>query len=123
MGFTQQIHNFYTTKGIKSGWSHLDTFFNNIGYNKEKGRKERRKEGRSKTIQDAKEGPKEEDNPFAMKLKKTERVQRTWDDGGLESVDLKHHEFEQPPQDPESEGKSTVKLGKALECDLDDKEE
>merc|ERR1712123_246051 len=70
-----------------------------------------------------KEEPKEEDNPFAMKLKKTERVQRTWDDGGLESVDLKHHEFEQPPQDPESEGKSTVKLGKALECDLDDKEE
>merc|ERR1712106_164955 len=48
-----------------------------------------------------KEEPKEEDNPFAMKLKKTERVQRTWDDGGLESVDLKHHEFEQPPQDPE----------------------
>merc|ERR1712013_830162 len=71
-----------------------------------------------------KEEPKEEESPFgAIKLKKAERVQRTWDDAGLETVDLKHHEFERPPQDPESEGKSTVKLGKALECDLDDKEE
>merc|ERR1711874_248381 len=71
-----------------------------------------------------KEEPKEEESPFgAIKLKKAERVQRTWDDAGLETVDLKHHEFERPPQDPESEGKSTVKLGKALECDLDEKEE
>merc|ERR1712013_165745 len=67
--------------------------------------------------------PKEEPPFGAIKLKKAERVQRTWDDAGLETVDLKHHEFERPPQDPESEGKSTVKLGKALECDLDDKEE
>ena len=49
-----------------------------------------------------KEEPKEEESPFGkIKLKKSERVQRTWDDGGLESVDLKHHEFERPPQDPE----------------------
>merc|ERR1712083_1242126 len=71
-----------------------------------------------------KEEPKEEESPFGgIKLKKAERVQRTWDDAGLETVDLKHHEFERPPQEPESEGKSTVKLGKALECDIDDKEE
>merc|ERR1712098_702762 len=71
-----------------------------------------------------KEEPKEEESPFgAIKLKKAERVQRTWDDAGLETVELKHHEFERPPQDPTSEGKSTVKLGKALECDIDDKEE
>ena len=45
--------------------------------------------------------PKEEaknDSPFgAIKLKKAETVKRTWDDGGLESVDLKHHEFEKVP--------------------------
>ena len=42
---------------------------------------------------------KEEEVPaFAgMKLKKSERVQRKWDDGGLETVDLKHHEFEKVP--------------------------
>merc|ERR1711881_496352 len=62
-----------------------------------------------------KEEPKEEESPFgAIKLKKAERVQRTWDDAGLETVELKHHEFERPPRDPTSEGKSTVKLGKAL---------
>merc|ERR1711981_578600 len=42
---------------------------------------------------------KEEEVPaFAgMKLKKSERVQRKRDDGGLETVDLKHHEFEKEP--------------------------
>merc|ERR1711997_1253190 len=42
---------------------------------------------------------KEEEVPaFAgMKLKKSERVQRKWDDGGMETVDLKHHEFEKEP--------------------------
>ena len=44
---------------------------------------------------------KEEEVPaFAgMKLKKSERVQRKWDDGGLETVDLKHHEFEKEPRE------------------------
>merc|ERR1712165_180314 len=39
---------------------------------------------------------KEEETPaFAgMKLKKSERVQRKWDDDKMETVDLKHHEFE-----------------------------
>jgi len=49
-----------------------------------------------------KEEPKEEESPFGkIKLKKAERVQRTWEDTGLETVDLKHHEFERPPQESE----------------------
>merc|ERR1712083_1008666 len=42
---------------------------------------------------------KEEEAPgFAgMKLKKAERVQRKWDDDKMETVDLKHHEFEKEP--------------------------
>ena len=45
--------------------------------------------------------PPEEDQPaFAgMKLKKAQTVKRQWDDGGLEKVDLKHHEFEGIPQE------------------------
>lgn len=44
---------------------------------------------------------KEEEVPaFAgMKLKKSERVQRKWDDDKMETVDLKHHEFEKVPQE------------------------
>ena len=44
---------------------------------------------------------KEEETPaFAgMKLKKSERVQRKWDDDKMETVDLKHHEFEKVPQE------------------------
>ena len=42
---------------------------------------------------------KEEEVPaFAgMKLKKSERVQRKFDDNKMETVDLKHHEFEKEP--------------------------
>merc|ERR1712083_1116301 len=72
----------------------------------------------------AKEEPKEEEAPFGkIKLKKSERVQRTWDDGGLEQVDLKHHEFENTPQDVQPENRSTIKLGKVLDCDIEEKEE
>ena len=45
--------------------------------------------------------PEEEKPAFAVKLKKAETVKRTWDDGGLETVDLKHHEFERAPQEHE----------------------
>ena len=45
-----------------------------------------------------KEEPKEEEAPFAMKLKKTERVQREWKDPEMETVKLAHHEFEKAPQ-------------------------
>lgn len=49
-----------------------------------------------------KEEPKEEESPFGkIKLKKAETVKRTWDDPGMESVDLKHHEFERAPQEEE----------------------
>merc|ERR1712223_2188402 len=61
------------------------------------------------------EEPKEEEPPFAMKLKKTERVQREWKDPEMETVKLAHHEFEKAPQPVEPEGKSTVKLGEPLE--------
>jgi hypothetical protein len=45
-----------------------------------------------------KEEPKEEESPFGkIKLKKAETVKRTWEDEGLEKVDLKHHEFERAP--------------------------
>merc|ERR1711962_357722 len=54
-----------------------------------------------------KEEPKEEEPPFAMKLKKTERVQREWKDPEMETVKLAHHEFEKAPQPVEPEGKST----------------
>merc|ERR1712107_258818 len=48
--------------------------------------------------------PKEEEQPaFAgMKLKKAQTVKRTWDDGGVEKVDLKHHEFEGEPQEEQN---------------------
>merc|ERR1712156_933509 len=55
---------------------------------------------------------KEEETPaFAgMKLKKSERVQRKWDDDKMETVDLKHHEFEKVPQEegPELTSESWV---------------
>merc|ERR1712080_792424 len=55
---------------------------------------------------------KEEEAPsFAgMKLKKSERVQRKWDDDNLEKVELKHHEFEKVPQEegPELTSESWV---------------
>merc|ERR1712041_36100 len=82
-------------------------------------------ENKKKEVEKPKEEPKEEEPPFAMKLKKAERVQRTWEDPKMETVKLAHHEFEKAPQDIEPEGKSAVKLGQSLECDLnikDDKE-
>jgi len=42
---------------------------------------------------------KEEEPAFGgFKLKKAETVKRSWDDGGLENVNLKHHEFEKEPE-------------------------
>merc|ERR1712111_166676 len=65
-----------------------------------------------------KEEPKEEESPFGkIKLKKSETVKRTWDDPSMETVDLKHHEFEKAPQDIEPEGMSTIKLGKIIESE------
>ena len=88
-----------------------------------------------------KEEPKEEESPFGkIKLKKAETVKRTWDDPGMETVDLKHHEFERAPQEEEvyqltavpeclchdhilqPEGQTSVKLGNVIEDDDDNEE-
>merc|ERR1712048_481846 len=70
-----------------------------------------------------KEEKKEEEAPFGkISLKKSQTVKRTWDEPAMETVDLKHHEFERAPQDVESEGMSTVKLGKMIDCDIAEKE-
>lgn len=63
--------------------------------------------------------------PFAgMKLRKASQVKRTWDDDKLETVDLKHHEFEHLPQEDEPEKMTTVILSEPIqdEKELEDKE-
>lgn len=59
---------------------------------------------------------KEEEQPaFAgFKLKKATTVKREWDDGGLEKVDLKHHEFEKQPQEETPEKGSSVLLSEGI---------
>merc|ERR1712080_649195 len=56
--------------------------------------------------------PKEEEQPaFAgMKLKKSSTVKRDWDDGGLEKVDLKHHEFEKTPEEEQPERGTGIEM-------------
>merc|ERR1712060_396458 len=61
-----------------------------------------------------KEEPKEEEPPFAMKLKKTERVQREWKDPEMETVKLAHHEFEKAPQPVEVNMRMGSFLGSIL---------
>merc|ERR1712039_684640 len=61
-----------------------------------------------------KEEPKEEEPPFAMKLKKTERVQREWKDPEMETVKLAHHEFEKAPQPVEVNMKMGSYFGSIL---------
>merc|ERR1711881_252831 len=65
---------------------------------------------------------KEEEQPaFAgFKLKKAETVKRQWDDGGLENVNLKHHEFEKPPQDEQPERNTEVLLSQSIPDKDDD---
>merc|ERR1712228_153658 len=59
---------------------------------------------------------KEEEQPaFAgFKLKKAETVKRQWDDGGLENVNLKHHEFEKAPEEEQPERDSEVLLSEGM---------
>ena len=74
--------------------------------------------------------PKKEEEPeqpaFAgMKLKKSSRVKRTWEDDKMETVDLKHHEFEQLPLEEEAEKATTVVLSEPIkdrDADADDEE-
>ena len=60
---------------------------------------------------------KEEEVPaFAgMKLKKSERVQRKWDDDKMETVDLKHHEFEKIPQEEGVSFRQTIFFPNSLQ--------
>ena len=63
-----------------------------------------------------KDTPKEEQPaaPFAVKLKKTSRVKQSWDEDKLETVDLKHHEFEKLPQEEALEREGMVVATEAL---------
>merc|ERR1712210_407441 len=64
---------------------------------------------------------KEEEPAFGgFKLKKAETVKRQWDDGGLEGVNLKHHEFEKEPEVETPERNTDVLLGDGVP-DKDDK--
>merc|ERR1711997_937221 len=65
---------------------------------------------------------KEEEPAFGgFKLKKAETVKRQWDDGGLEGVNLKHHEFEKEPEVETPERNTDVLLGDGVP-DKDGKE-
>ena len=56
--------------------------------------------------------------PFAgMKLKKSSQVKRNWDDDKLETVELKHHEFEKLPQAETPEKTTTVVMSEPMEDD------
>ena len=49
-----------------------------------------------------------------MKLKKASQVKRTWEDDKLETVELKHHDFEQIAQVEEMEKNTTVTMGEPI---------
>ncbi len=72
--------------------------------------------------------PKEEPEEPAFsgfKLKKSSQVKRTWNDDKLETVELKHHEFEHLPLEEEAEKQTTVVLSEPIEKlkkDLPEKE-
>ena len=55
---------------------------------------------KKKSVGPRKQLPAKEEEPAfgGFKLKKAETVKRGWDDGGLEGVNLKHHEFEKEPE-------------------------
>ena len=60
-----------------------------------------------------------------MKLKKSSRVKRTWEDDKMETVELKHHEFEQLPEEETPEMSTTVVLSEPIpdkEVDMKDKD-
>merc|ERR1712242_149254 len=55
-----------------------------------------------------------------MKLKKAETVKRDWKEQNIESIHLKHHEFERYPQEEECEKKTSVRLGKAMNMTMEE---
>ena len=68
------------------------------------------------------EAPKEEPAFVGMKLKKSKRVQRTWEDDKMESVELKHHEFEVQPEIEEDERTTGIILTDLIEKKVQEKE-
>lgn len=72
---------------------------------------------RKKSSVPRKETPKKEEEapaPFAMKLKKSSQVKRSWDDDKMETVELKHHEFEKLPLEETLERTSTVIMSEPI---------
>ena len=64
-----------------------------------------------------KEEKKEEESPFGkVSLKKSQTVKRTWNEPTMETVDLKHHEFERAPQDVEVAELSLVVETRPITC-------
>ena len=60
-----------------------------------------------------------------MKLRKSSQVKRTWEDDKMETVELKHHEFEQLPLEEEVEKMTTVVMSEPIkdkETELEEKE-
>merc|ERR1712008_397679 len=68
---------------------------------------------KKKSVGPRKQLPAKEEEPAfgGFKLKKAETVKRGWDDGGLEGVNLKHHEFEKEPEVETPERDTDVLLG------------
>jgi len=65
----------------------------------------------------------EEEPAFAgMKLRKSSQVKRTWNDDKLQTVELKHHEFEQLPLVEEAELNTTVVMSEPIEKPEDEEE-
>merc|ERR1712123_535271 len=56
----------------------------------------------------------EEKSAFPVKLKKAEPIRRSITEHKLETVQLKHHEFENQPQEPAEENLSSIRLSTAL---------
>merc|ERR1712123_435315 len=56
----------------------------------------------------------EEKSAFPVKLKKAEPIRRQITEPKLETVQLKHHEFENQPQEPAAEHPTGIRLTVAL---------
>ena len=52
--------------------------------------------------------------PFAMKLRKASQVKRSWEDDKMETVELKHHEFEKVPQEETPEKSTEVIMSEPI---------
>merc|ERR1712106_926806 len=57
----------------------------------------------------------EQEPIFVKKLKKTETVKLKIDENKMESVELKHHDFEPCPQDNNNEELSKLSVGEPLQ--------